>query len=313
MKKLPLLLGIILVFGSTSALAQRTSDVRNGRDYRLVSRFKGSVIEWYQHKAFDKYFLLEKKGRKLVPKRVEGEVTRIQYSTGKDHSIVEIVRSYEVALKAAGFNVTVSLNENNGPSNLNEELYFAEFNGLNKLPSGSIKPDHNGKWSYLEAMGEKNGKSIYIVLYVTDRGYPLITFDAIETKKMEAGLVTAHSIDKGISAAGHVVLAGLFFDTGKSTIKPESRAALKNIAAYLKAHKERRFLIVGHTDNVGDFESNIRLSKARAVSVAKTLTGRYGIPSGQVMPYGVGFAAPVASNADESGRERNRRVELVER
>ena len=68
------------------------------------------------------------------------------------------------------------------PANLNEQLYFGEFDGLNKLPGGSVKPDHNNKWSYLEAAGQKDDKDIYIVIYITDRDWPLITFDAIEVK-----------------------------------------------------------------------------------------------------------------------------------
>jgi OmpA-OmpF porin, OOP family len=315
MKKTALLLSLILMCFSFGVLAQRTSDIPNGKDYALVSRFKGSVIEWHQHKAFDKYYLLElhKKSHRLVPKEIEGEITRIQYSAGKQHSILEIAKSYEAALKQAGFTVTLTLDETNSPSNLNEKLYFREFSGLNQLPSGSVKPDHDGKWSYLEAEGQKGGKTIYVVIYITNHSWPLVTFDAVEVKGMEAGLVTATSIDKGIASAGHVALAGVYFDSGKATIKAESQKALEAIAAYLKAHPGKEYLVVGHTDNAGGFHANVELSGERAVAVVDALTKGHGVDAGQVKPFGVGPAAPVASNATEAGRAKNRRVELVER
>ncbi len=312
MKKICFLSAVLTLFLSSTGFAQRTSDIDTGKDYPLVSRFRGSVIEWYEHKNFNTYFILEKQDQNLVPKEIDGEIIRIQYSAGKDHSITEIARSYETALKNAGFTLALNLDEHNSPSNLNEQLYFGEFDGLNKLPGGSIKPDHNGAWSYLEAMGEKDGKDIYIVIYITNHDFPLITFDAVEVKKMESGLVTAQNIDKGISSAGHITLAGIYFDTGKSTIKPESDKALANIAVYLKAHPGKKYLIVGHTDNVGDFASNLTLSTDRAEAVAAELTAKYGIDPAQLTPYGVAFAAPVASNASDAGRARNRRVELVE-
>ena len=68
--------------------------------------------------------------------------------------------------------------------------------------------------------------------------------------------------------------------------------------------------VVGHTDSVGSFDSNMSLSKARADAVVKALSGK-GIAVARLKAYGVASLAPVASNDSEDGKAKNRRVELV--
>jgi outer membrane protein OmpA-like peptidoglycan-associated protein len=69
---------------------------------------------------------------------------------------------------------------------------------------------------------------------------------------------------------------------------------------------------VGHTDNQGKSDYNVGLSKRRAASVVTELTGKYGIAATRLDAFGCGMYSPVASNAAEEGRAKNRRVELVE-
>ena len=69
--------------------------------------------------------------------------------------------------------------------------------------------------------------------------------------------------------------------------------------------------MVGHTDNVGGLESNMKLSMDRANAVVLNLTGRHGIAATRLKACGVGPLAPVASNDSDAGRAKNRRVELV--
>jgi outer membrane protein OmpA-like peptidoglycan-associated protein len=70
-------------------------------------------------------------------------------------------------------------------------------------------------------------------------------------------------------------------------------------------------LIVGHTDNVGGYDANVTLSQRRAEAVFQELTSTYGVAASRLRAVGVGMAAPVASNATDDGRAKNRRVELV--
>lgn len=70
--------------------------------------------------------------------------------------------------------------------------------------------------------------------------------------------------------------------------------------------------MLGHTDNVGGLDYNIKLSKARADAVIKELITKYKISPDSLKAYGMGSLAPVASNKIDDGRAKNRRVELVE-
>jgi len=68
---------------------------------------------------------------------------------------------------------------------------------------------------------------------------------------------------------------------------------------------------VGHTDNVGQFTSNVKLSQDRAASVVNALVSKHGIAAVRLTPFGCGPATPVASNKTDEGKAKNRRVELV--
>jgi OmpA-OmpF porin, OOP family len=100
-------------------------------------------------------------------------------------------------------------------------------------------------------------------------------------------------------------------DTNRTEIKSESKPTLEQIADLLKREPSLKLLVVGHTDNVGDFESNRDLSQRRAESVANALVTGFGIAPERLVSFGVSYAAPVASNATAEGRSQNRRVELV--
>lgn len=92
-----------------------------------------------------------------------------------------------------------------------------------------------------------------------------------------------------------------------------SKAALDAIAEYLNTNPDKSFYVVGHTDSKGTFGYNHKLSSDRAQTVADALEMDYGIASGRLEPHGVGPLVPVFSNESDVGRNKNRRVELVER
>ena len=94
-------------------------------------------------------------------------------------------------------------------------------------------------------------------------------------------------------------------------ISSESAQAIAEIAKLLKADPILKIHVVGHTDNVGDIDSNIKLSKDRGEAVLQALARDHGIAATRLKSYGCGQFAPVASNDTEEGRAKNRRVELV--
>jgi OmpA-OmpF porin, OOP family len=122
---------------------------------------------------------------------------------------------------------------------------------------------------------------------------------------------TGHVTIYGISSTGHGAIYGIYFDFNKSEVKPESERALKAIGEFLSARPNLKVFIVGHTDNAGGVDYNMKLSQARADAVMKALTTKYKVNPQSVKAYGVGQLVPVAPNKTEAGRAKNRRVELV--
>lgn len=110
---------------------------------------------------------------------------------------------------------------------------------------------------------------------------------------------------------GHVVLAGLDFESGTSDLRAGPFKILEELVAVLQSQPEMRVALVGHTDNVGSLDSNIVLSLSRANAVRTRLTERYGIAPLRLEAQGMGYLAPHSSNLSEAGRETNRRVEAV--
>lgn len=107
-----------------------------------------------------------------------------------------------------------------------------------------------------------------------------------------------------------ITLGDVLFDTGKSVLKPGAYTTVDRLASALKEAPDRKVVIEGHTDSMGSDEYNQELSQRRAQAVQTALLER-GVGSGQVTAYGKGETFPVASNEDASGRQQNRRVELV--
>jgi outer membrane protein OmpA-like peptidoglycan-associated protein len=130
---------------------------------------------------------------------------------------------------------------------------------------------------------------------------------------MESDLITvdAASLANDINRTGHASVYGIYFDTGKADVKPESDATLKEVAKLLQGDPMLKLYVVGHTDNVGTLASNMDLSRRRANAVTQLLTTKYGVAAARLSAQGDGPTAPVASNDSEDGRAKNRRVELV--
>lgn len=112
-----------------------------------------------------------------------------------------------------------------------------------------------------------------------------------------------------VNNVGCWIIEGIKFDTGKSDIKSEYYYLLDRIVAVLNRNPSLKIEVQGHTDNVASAEYNLQLSQRRAVSVLSYLEA-HGINEGVLVAKGYGLNRPVDTNATESGRSNNRRVEL---
>lgn len=127
-----------------------------------------------------------------------------------------------------------------------------------------------------------------------------------ELQRALASVAQTRSDDRGFI----VTLPGIFFDTGKATLKPGARNVLNRVADQLKTHTDVRITVEGHTDSVGSEESNQALSQRRAEAVRDYLSGR-GVPGERLEVAARGESAPLATNDTAAGRQQNRRVELI--
>ncbi len=113
------------------------------------------------------------------------------------------------------------------------------------------------------------------------------------------------------SARGLIVsMSDVLFDTGKYSLKPGAREKLAKVAGILLAYPGLDIAVGGYTDNVGGDEMNQKLSENRASSVRDYLV-QEGVATNSVSSQGFGNTLPVATNDNASGRQQNRRVELL--
>jgi OmpA-OmpF porin, OOP family len=291
---------------TSGALAQR-GDVAGSRDYPGIGRFAGSVITGYQVKDFDAARLQAapfKDGKAADERRLEGRITRIAYRSNPGPSILEVSRNFETQLAKAGFETLVACD-----TDACGAIPFTE--AVDALPMPQMWIDgfnyryyagrkaEGGRETYAAVLVSKSNDDIYAQLVVAVVG-------AMENKMVDAGAMA-----KGLRETGHIALYGIYFDTDKAVIKPESRPTLEEIAKLLRAQPQLNVFIVGHTDSQGTFDYNADLSRKRAEAVAAELAKSYKIANTRLKTAGVGFLAPIGSNATDDGRALNRRVELV--
>jgi OmpA-OmpF porin, OOP family len=270
------IIGLLLVlFAAQTGFAQAEKDVKGSLDHPLFTRMPGYYISDYEVKDFDRYTSPYLSGQ---DENWEGKVTKLGYSIkagASQASMLQIGRNYENALARIGARILVS--------------------------EGRV----------IEGKIEKNGALIYVHVEAFNEGseYSVVVVEK-GTMKQDV-LADAAALSASIAATGKAAVYGIYFDTDKAIVKPESTPALDEIVKLLKQNSGLALYVVGHTDNAGALEHNLKLSADRADAVVKALAGR-GIAASRLKGAGVGPYCPIASNRTEDGKAKNRRVELVE-
>jgi OmpA-OmpF porin, OOP family len=110
---------------------------------------------------------------------------------------------------------------------------------------------------------------------------------------------------------GKLVTYGIYFDSGKDIVKPESYGTINEIASVMKENADLRVRITGHTDSDGDDAMNLDLSKRRAGNVKQYLCSEFQIGSDRIETDGKGETEPIITNNSSENKAKNRRVEFI--
>jgi len=276
MKRLIIFISSLFILISINGLSQAPQqDIKGSKDHPLLTRMPNFWISEYKEAEFESYKFIGADAKSIV---VEGHKYYFIYrlkSGQPEPGELKIRRNVQDALKKIGGKV----------------IYDENFNRVSTIV---VKKDSKETW--IEVRAVNNNYRLTIV----------------EREIMEQEITAnADAMNNDINSSGHVSVYGIFFDSGKSEIKPESDSALVQISMLLKNNSSLKLYVVGHTDNVGTIDSNLKLSKERADAVVNSLTAKYGILADRLKAYGVASLTPVASNDTEEGKAKNRRVELV--
>jgi outer membrane protein OmpA-like peptidoglycan-associated protein len=264
---------IFLAAFSAPCLAQK-ADAANCKDHPLLTRLPDYWIESCVEKQFDAYKFMAAQGK---TNQVEGQYWNIRYQP-------------PVGLTTKPSTLQVLRNVANAVTQIGGTLVATDSS------KETLRLSKDSKELWIEVWADYTGK--YILTIVEK---------AAMSQEIKA---SADAFANGLKATGHISVDGIYFDTGKSELKPESQPAIDEVVKLLKADRALKLFVVGHTDTVGPLDANIKLSQDRSQAVVQALVAN-GIEAARLKAHGNGPFAPVTSNDNETGRATNRRVELV--
>jgi OmpA-OmpF porin, OOP family len=323
--------GILLLLTTADA-----ADLPGSKDPDGFRRFGRSEIIHYATSPHDQYFLARGEGSGAgfeKAERVEGSIVRVVYKAPLGTSSLEVFHDYQKMLKDLGFEETFKLDTGTlyalSAKNFQQRFYFQSDYAARKDREDTPFQDARNQY-YLTAHLVRDGQAIDVALYVAESdglkwqeptvaqpiiirlGQPVIGVDVISLGQADLHMVeiTANDMAKALTDVGKVDIYGIYFDTDKADLKPESKSTLEEVVKLLKADPSLRLEVAGHTDNTGAAAHNIQLSASRAAAVVNVLVTTYGVDRFRLRAKGYGDSKPVAPNDTDQNRAKNRRVEL---
>lgn len=326
-------------------MAFLSRDLPGAGDHPLVGRYKDSILLARTQKAFDeiklpsgpaegKTFANDKKFSATVT--AQGTVTRAIYVAPAGRSSLEVTTNFTDALAAKGFEpvyrcsgeacgesfVVLKVRWDKpetkvvGPNyeQIRRLLIDAAFDQLIDVRYSLFKKSAPEGDTYVGVYGGTHTGGSFGTYSDALRDRVGVLVEVVEPRAMEKrmAMVSAEQINGDIVKQGKAIFYGILFDFDKAEIKAESEPQLAEMAKFLKANPNLRAFVIGHTDNKGALDYNVKLSNQRADAVVRALAARHGIDAKRLTARGLGPLAPVATNRTEDGQTKNRRVELVE-
>ena len=304
------------------------ADLPGSQDPPLMKRYAGSEIIGYRTPKFDEYLMPLGKPTSQDPpayeksQKVEGLLSRYTYVAPEGRTPAEVFRNYQLEFQRMNL-VTMYEKGANAPGWFGPTLGRADdedglkqmltYNEAQERVLTGKSKDAQPVWYFVFITAYKDGIIPDRLQGVVKKDRTLIHIAVMAPEKLEHNMefVNAADMARALKESGKIALYGINFDTDKDTLRADSKAMLDEISHLLGSDPQARLHVVGHTDNQGAPDHNLDLSRRRAAAVVRALTSQYSIASARLDSFGCGLYAPVASNADEDGRAKNRRVELV--
>lgn len=268
---------ILIAFACSQLLYAQAEDAEGCKDHPMFNRMPNFKL----NQCSENYASLAAVIGLGKTEEHEGTRTHLDYlfdykeNTVKPPSWLQIKKNYENAILKAG----------------GKKIYSDGEYATYKLTS-----DGKETWVMLQgASGHELGIDEYYL-------------DILQKEAMKQD-VEASAMFKEINEKGFISLY-INFETGKSTIKPESQSIVDQMTDMLKANPVLKVSIEGHTDNVGTPAANQKLSQERAAALVNALVAK-GIDKTRLASKGWGQTKPAADNSTEDGKAKNRRVEIV--
>jgi OOP family OmpA-OmpF porin len=317
------------LMGFVASSVAKAQDIPGSKDPAGMKRYEGSELIGYREPRFDEYLLPLGPQKTFVPavytksKQIEGLVSYYTYLAPEGRTPAELYRNYKMEFQRLGI-VTMyekaagqqgwfgpTLNQAADDCDLGQILAYNEAE--ERLLVGR---SNDASPTYYEVLvtAYKDGIIPERLQGKVHKAQALAEIVQVAPQEMEKKMlfVNADDMRQALRDSGKVALYGVYFDTDKDVVKAESQPTLQEIAKLLKSEPALKLHVVGHTDNQGKTDYNLDLSKRRAASVVRELTVKFGIPATRLDSFGCGVYSPAATNTTDEGREKNRRVELVE-
>lgn len=281
MIKISLKVAIIVLLAITTNSLFAQDDEGECKDHPLFNRLPNYFLAACSEN-FNEFEIVIANGEKQV---ISGNVFNYEYvikdGVSKFPSAFQIIKNYENAVLAKG----------------GQKIYVA------------TKRDDDGFIGATFKLKNKEA-NYWVTLYSindSDGGSDMYKISIIKIEEMQQD-ITANAMFEKINSDNTLTLY-INFETGQSTIKSESQNSIDTLYDMLKNNPDLKILIEGHTDNIGDEKSNKKLSEQRAASIKTKLVSK-GITADRINTAGFGQTKPIADNATEEGKSKNRRVEI---
>lgn len=312
----PLETNLIKVDASYTSKAPAPEAVEKGdasdlaKDHKLFARYPNAKLRRSIHVDTETITIpVAPNAEDRTPLNLTGDLSRHFYNV-KDVSTLKVFENYKQALNKAGFTVLSKCEL----AECGNEDAAEKLGGKVSLENTVYNWYHKSYYVFAKKMSESG--DIYVAIFVGGHENEVAVQQTIlQQKGVKTGLikVDADGLKQQIDADGKALIYGIYFDIGKSAVKPESKPTLDAIAQLLTKNKDLLLYVVGHTDDTGAGAANVELSRQRAAAVVNELVTTYKIPATRLQAQGVGPYAPAGNNTSDAGKQKNRRVELVKR